>query len=77
METNAPRPVIPWRRSRRSVDNGNCVEVAIIENRVAIRDSKRPEDGHLTVIGTDWATVIGQISEPVALSPRPYRHLTG
>jgi hypothetical protein len=38
-----------WRKSRRSVDNGQCVEVARPEAPVvAVRDSKNPAAGHLT-----------------------------
>ncbi|MFG2104754.1 DUF397 domain-containing protein [Micromonospora sp. S4605] len=29
-----------WRTSTRSVGNGNCVEVAAADDRVAVRDSK-------------------------------------
>lgn len=29
-----------WRTSSRSVGNGNCVEVAGVEGRIAVRDSK-------------------------------------
>ncbi|MEH0973231.1 DUF397 domain-containing protein [Micromonospora sp. CPCC 205546] len=29
-----------WRTSSRSVGNGNCVEVAAVGDRVAVRDSK-------------------------------------
>ncbi|PZG10983.1 DUF397 domain-containing protein [Micromonospora craterilacus] len=29
-----------WRTSTRSVGNGNCVEVATVDGRIAVRDSK-------------------------------------
>lgn len=29
-----------WRTSRRSSGNGNCVEVAILDDAVAVRDTK-------------------------------------
>jgi hypothetical protein len=41
---------LTWRKSRRSSESGdNCVEVAAISGAVAVRDSKRPEAGHLVV----------------------------
>lgn len=38
-----------WRKASASNWNGNCVELAVQPAAVLIRDSKRPEDGHLTV----------------------------
>ena len=35
-----------WRKARLSQHNGGCVEVAVnLDGVVAVRDSKRPEDG--------------------------------
>ena len=35
-----------WRKARRSLNNGGCVEVAAnLPEVVAVRDSKRPEGG--------------------------------
>jgi hypothetical protein len=50
-----PRPpadlsAVTWRKSTRSTGGGsNCVEVACLPSRIAIRDSKNPEGGTLIV----------------------------
>ena len=39
-----------WRKANRSIGNGACVEVAKVgPDQMGVRDSKRPEAGHLAV----------------------------
>jgi Domain of unknown function (DUF397) len=44
---------VTWRKSSFSI-SGQCVEVASCDHGVLIRDSKRPEGGHLTVTPAAW-----------------------
>jgi hypothetical protein len=39
----------PWRKSRHSAGDGNCIEVALGTHLVCLRDSKNPEGGRLAV----------------------------
>ncbi|TDC56256.1 DUF397 domain-containing protein [Actinomadura sp. KC345] len=49
-----------WRKSSRS-GGGNCVEVAGARAAVAIRDSKAPGNGHLTLSARTWLTFTAQV----------------
>lgn len=47
---------VSWRKSTYSGgNNGQCVEIADLAGRVLVRDSKRPDQGHLTVGRDTWA----------------------
>lgn len=48
---NLPRA--GWRKSRRSLENG-CVEVAFVENRIAVRDSKNRQAPVLMFTLIEW-----------------------
>jgi hypothetical protein len=43
-----------WRKSTRSTDKSNCVEVAVTTGAVVVRDSKNPAGGTLAVPPHAW-----------------------
>jgi hypothetical protein len=38
---------LTWRKAVRSINNGDCVEIAAAHDQVFVRDSKNPEGGML------------------------------
>lgn len=51
-----------WRKSSRSGSAINCVEVALTSGNVAVRDSKNPDDGHLTITRAQWRSFLATLS---------------
>ncbi|WP_242909146.1 DUF397 domain-containing protein [Actinomadura terrae] len=50
-----------WRKSSHSgTQEGNCVEVVELPQGVGIRDSKNPNQGHLTLAPQAFATLLTQ-----------------
>ncbi|MDM4718355.1 DUF397 domain-containing protein [Micromonospora sp. WMMA1363] len=50
-----------WRISSRSVGNGNCVEVARVDGRIAVRDSKDRRGPVLAFPLPAWRTFVSGI----------------
>ncbi|MEV6897681.1 DUF397 domain-containing protein [Amycolatopsis sp. NPDC051372] len=46
-----------WRKSSYSMDNSNCVEIAVSEE-IGVRDTKNREAGQLTVSREAWQGVL-------------------
>jgi uncharacterized protein DUF397 len=46
--------MLQWRKSRRSANNGACVEVAPINGRIAVRDSMNPIGSQLLYPALSW-----------------------
>ncbi|QXJ23299.1 DUF397 domain-containing protein [Actinomadura graeca] len=51
-----------WRKSSHSGgEGGQCVELAVVGDAVAVRDSKNPQGGHLTVRRGVLVALVGQV----------------
>lgn len=47
-----------WRKSRYSMANGNCVEVATLDDTVIVRDSLKPGDVVVSYPARAWQAFI-------------------
>jgi hypothetical protein len=57
------RAGLTWRKSSHSnADNGDCVEVAPSAGAIAVRDSKAPAAGHVTVHPTAWRAFLSIVA---------------
>ena len=54
---------IEWRKASRSGQGANCVEVALLPDRVLVRDSKNPDAGVLAFDLIEWRALVAQISD--------------
>lgn len=50
-----------WRISSYSGNNSQCVEVALAEAVIGVRDSKARTSGELTVVAPSWTALLEQI----------------
>jgi hypothetical protein len=48
---------VTWRKSLRSNDTA-CVEFAVSPGMAAVRDSRRPEGGHVVTTRPEWASFL-------------------
>jgi hypothetical protein len=54
---------LEWRKSSYSSGevNSDCVELARLSGSIAIRDSKHPEHGHLTLSAEAFGTLVNRV----------------
>jgi hypothetical protein len=50
--------VFNWRKASYSATNGECVEIAVVDGRIAVRDSKAINGTILHYEGSDWCRFI-------------------
>ena len=52
-----------WRKSSFSGAGNDCVELVVARAGAAVRDSKNPEAGHISFVGTSWGTFLDAVKE--------------
>ncbi|MQA24896.1 MAG: DUF397 domain-containing protein [Micromonosporaceae bacterium] len=52
-----------WRKSTRSGQGADCVEVALLPDRVMVRDSKDPHGPMLAVPPSEWRAFLTGIAD--------------
>ena len=52
-----------WQKSSHSSANGQCVEVARLDQAVAVRDSKNPNGPKLIFSRYEWASFISGVQD--------------
>ncbi|GLP69789.1 MULTISPECIES: DUF397 domain-containing protein [unclassified Streptomyces] len=58
-----------WLRSSHSNNNGACVEIAVVEGVVAVRDSKAPRRPPLVFSPREWRTFLAGAADSL-----PHHH---
>jgi hypothetical protein len=49
---------LQWRKARRSVNNGACVEIAPADGKILVRDSKNPSGPPLGYAADVWRSFL-------------------
>ena len=57
------RDYATWRRSSRSGQTGNCVEVADLGTGIGVRDTKDRAGGRLVVDVSEWAAFVDSLKK--------------
>ncbi len=57
----APQSPDNWRKSSRSTNTSNCVEVGRVAAGAAVRDTKDRGAGYFTTTGAQWSAFVAAI----------------
>jgi hypothetical protein len=61
---SSPDPAQNWRKSSRSMTNGNCVEVTgLVGQFVGVRDSMNPKGAVLGFTQAEWDAFVGGVRD--------------
>jgi hypothetical protein len=52
-----------WRKSSLSNSQGNCVEIAHVDNHIAVRDSKNSQGPVLVFTPDEWKAFVGGVRQ--------------
>lgn len=50
-----------WRKSSLSANGSDCVEIAFVDDMIAVRDSKNPTGAVLTFTPGEWNAFLGGV----------------
>lgn len=56
--TGSKKPDIIWHKSTASGSNGDCVEVAFVDDSVVVRNSREPLGAMLSFTRQEWAAFL-------------------
>lgn len=57
------RGPLDWRKARRSIGAGDCVEVAPASSKILVRDSKDPDGAALGYPAAAWRSFLGDAKQ--------------
>lgn len=52
-----------WRKAKRSIGNGDCVEIAPVRGSIAVRDSKDPSGPVLRYSADTWRVFLSEAEQ--------------